>query len=422
MFVMLLTFALILAACGSSPFALFGIGTTGAGKNSEADGLIETDEWVMWRRDDANLVIAKYKGGKDTVLVPAEFEGVPVVEIGEKAFSGNKTMKSVTIPEGFTVIAKDAFDGCVGLTSITIPASVIRIGEDVDKAEDAFDGCTSLTGITVAEANGVYTAEDGVLFNKDKTTLLLCPEGKSGSYTIPPSVTSIVYCAFETCAKLTDVTMPNSVTSIGGSAFYKCTGLISITISEGVTAIGARAFQNCTGLTSITIPAGVTSMGEAAFSGCTGLTSLTISEGVTAIGARAFQDCTGLTSITIPASVKTITGGIKNSGVYGAFNGCIGLTSLTISEGVTSIEATAFFGCAGLPSITIPDSVTYIGGNAFAACTSLTSVTVSPVKGRTWDLASEEAGTAFWIFTNCPKLNAASKVALRNAGYQGQEL
>jgi hypothetical protein len=398
MFVMLLTFTLVLAACGSSPFALFGIGTTGAGKNAATDEFIETEEWVMVRIDEGKLGIIKYKGRSETVLVPAEFEGVPVVVFGD-VFSGNTTLKSVSIPEGFTSISKDAFDGCTGLTSIAIPASVVSIGGDVDKAEDAFDGCTGLTDITVAEANEVYSAEDGVLFNKDKTTLFLCPEGKSGSYTIPPSVTGIAYCAFEICVKLTDVTIPDSVTSIGDAAFYKCAGL-----------------------TSIIIPSRVMSIGAAAFFECTGLTSATISEGVTSIGERAFQDCTGLTSITIPASIKTITGDTRNEGVYGAFNGCTGLTSVTISEGVASIGATAFFGCTGLPSITIPDSVTYIGGNAFALCTSLTSVTISPVPGREWDFRGKKAGSVYWIFDSSPKLSSASKTALRNAGYQGQEL
>jgi hypothetical protein len=352
MLVVLLTFGLVFAACSSTSGSLFGgLFGTGGRNNTSTNGP-GTDEWQTHYNNDGNLVIVKYLGRSDSVVIPAEFEDIPVVEIGEKAFSGNTTIRSVTIPEGITIIPKDAFDGCTGLTSISIPASVIRIGANGNDAEDAFDRCTELTDITVAEANGVYSAENAVLFNKDKTTLLLCPEGKSGSYTIPSSVTDIAYCAFQSCVKLTSVTIPNSVTSIGESAFFRCTGL---------------------------------------------------------------------TSIAIPASVKSIGGAIRNNIIYGAFQNCTGLTSVTISEGVTSIGGGAFFGCTGLTSIAIPDSVTYIGGNAFAACSSLTTVTVSPVQGRQWDFFGIEAGSRYWIFRDCFRLNNASKAALRNAGYPGDE-
>jgi hypothetical protein len=177
-----------------------------------------------------------------------------VIFIGDGAFAGNP-LTSVTIGNSVTIIGNDAFDGCAGLTSITIPASVVRIGAEADEAEDAFDGCTGLTSITVAGANGVYSSEDGVLFNKGKTTLLLYPEGKSGSYTIPSTVTGVAYCAFEGCARLTGVTIPDSVTYIGAYAFYG-SQLTSVTIGNGVTEIGSKAFRD-NQLTSVTIGANV---------------------------------------------------------------------------------------------------------------------------------------------------------------------
>ena len=126
------------------------------------------------------------------------------------------------------------------------------------------------------------------------------------SITIPSSVTSIEYGAFYGCAGLTSITIPSSVTSIGAFAFYKCTSLTSITIPKSVTSIEGGAFQDCTGLTSITIPNSVTSIGNDAFRGCTGLTSITIPNSVTSIRNEAFRGCTGLTSITIPNSVTSI--------------------------------------------------------------------------------------------------------------------
>ena len=242
---------------------------------------------------------------------------------------------AITIPseidgKSVTSIGHSAFDGCRGLTSITIPNSVTSIGDW------AFEHCTGLTSINVASGNNYYSDNNGVLFNKKKTELIRYPEGKSQtSYTIPNSVTSIGVGAFFDCTGLTSITIPNSVTSIGDGAFEWCTGLTSITIPNSVTSIEGWAFNVCTGLTSITIPNSVKSIGDGAFEYCAGLTSITIPNSVTSIGYRAFYDCTGLTSITLGNSVTSIG--------YEAFYKCTGLTSITIPNSVTSIGRGAFY-------------------------------------------------------------------------------
>jgi hypothetical protein len=91
---------------------------------------------------------------------------------------------------------------------------------------------------------------DGVLFNKTQTTLIQCPGGRTGSYTVPNSVSSIGDSAFSGCHSLTGVTIPASVTSIGGYAFIDCTTLTAITIPNSVTSIGDLAFSGCTNLTA----------------------------------------------------------------------------------------------------------------------------------------------------------------------------
>ncbi|MDE5786988.1 MAG: leucine-rich repeat domain-containing protein [Bacteroidaceae bacterium] len=96
------------------------------------------------------------------------------------------------------------------------------------------------------------------------------------SVTIPNSVITIGEEAFADCTGLTAITIPNSVTEIGYGAFSDCTGLTSVTIGNGVTEIGSSTFSGCTALTSITIPNSVTTIGGGAFSGCTGLTSILI--------------------------------------------------------------------------------------------------------------------------------------------------
>ena len=224
-----------------------------------------------------------------------------VTSIGNGAFRDCKSLASVTIPDSVTSIGGAAFNGCSSLTSVTIPNSVTSIGDG------AFASCTSLTGIWVAEGNNDYSSDaSGVLFNKDKTTLVQCPGAFSGSYAIPNSVTSIVGYAFGGCASLTSVTIPDGVTSIGRYAFSNCTSLTNVTIPDSVTSIGEWAFYNCRSLTSVTIPGSVTLIDNYAFEGCRSLTSVTIPDSVTSIGARAFYYCTSLTSVTIPDSVTSI--------------------------------------------------------------------------------------------------------------------
>jgi uncharacterized caspase-like protein len=237
------------------------------------------------------LEIAKYKGKGGTVVIPASIGGKSVTSIG-----------------------KEAFSGCSGLTSVTIPGSVTSIGEL------AFASCSKLTAISVSAGNQRYKDIDGVLFTKDGKTLHTYPMGKTrAAYTIP-----------------------DSVTSIGVEAFFDCDNLTAVTIPNGVTTIGNLAFRSCSGLTSVTIPTSVTSIGYAAFLDCTGLRSVTIQSGVTSIGSWAFAGCTGLTSVTIPSSVTSISDW--------AFNGCSGLTSVTIPTSVTSIGKQAFYGCSSLTS------------------------------------------------------------------------
>jgi hypothetical protein len=249
--------------------------------------------------------------GLASVTIP---EGVTNIEY--HAFNGCSGLTAVTIPESVTSIKDAAFHGCSGLISVTIPERVTSIGNNV------FNNCCGLTNINVDAVNANYASDNGVLFNKIKTTLLKYPASKVG----------------------TSYIIPNSVTSIGNSAFEGCSGLRSVTISERVTNIGDYAFNGCSGLSVVTIPEEVTNIGNHAFNGCSGLTAVTIPEGVTNIGNSAFNGCSGLTAVTIPKEVKSI-------GTW-AFYGCSALTSVNIPKGVRKIGNGAFKNCRGLTSIT----------------------------------------------------------------------
>ena len=192
------------------------------------------------------VFITDYTGSAKTIAIPATIEGYPVTKITDQAFCYSLT-----------------------LTSITIPDSVTSIGDM------AFVYCTSLTSITVDADNQYYSSQDGVLFNKDKTTLIQYPIGKTAtSYTIPDSVTTIGMYAFDGCSKLTSITIPDSVTTIDNGAFSGCTALTSVTIPDSVTTIGRAAFYGCSSLTSVTIPNSVTTINNYAFSNCSSLTDV----------------------------------------------------------------------------------------------------------------------------------------------------
>ena len=217
-----------------------------------------------------------------------------VTSIGSFAFYGCKSLTQITIPEGVTYINSHTFYYCTSLAQITIPESMTFIGncafygckslpqitipESVTYiSKNAFYGCTSLTGIVVEEANPNYSSLDGVLYNKDKTTLICYPAGKTeASFDIPEGVTAIGSYAFYSCESLTEITIPESVTIIGSEAFRCCRSLTQITIPEGVTSIGSLAFCGCESLTEIAIPESVTSIGSDTFSYCASLTQITI--------------------------------------------------------------------------------------------------------------------------------------------------
>ena len=291
-----------------------------------------------------------------------------VTKIGERAFYCCESLESINIPDSVTEIGDDAFFGCSSLTSITIPSSITEINVFLN---------LSLEEIKVDSKNSVYASKDGILYTKDMTKLIRCPEKKDDNFDIPNSVTKIGEGAFSGCSSLENINIPDSVTEIGENAFYCCESLESINIPDSVTEIGENAFYCCKSLENINIPDSVTEIGVDAFFGCKSLENINIPNSVTKIGDAAFIGCTSLENINIPDSVTEMG--------FDAFFGCTSLENINIPNSVTKIGASAFSGCESLESINIPDSVTEIGIDAFSGCTSLKSVTISTHFELTYD-------------------------------------
>lgn len=265
---------------------------------------------------------------------------------GGTAYTGAVTIPATVTWEDITYdvtsISMEAFKGCGGLTSVSIPGSVAKIGDQ------AFYNCSGLTSVT-----------------------------------IPDGVTSIGNEAFYQCSNLATVVIGDDVKTIGYNAFYYCRKLAELTFGKRVESIGARAFYNCDGLKSVTIPRSVTYFGDRAFDYCYSLTAVHITDLVAWCGVGAGNDYANplyyakhlylngaeVKELVIPDGVKTI-----NSF---AFANCQGLRTVTIPKSVTNINHKAFYNCDNLNTVNIEGNGTDIASYAFAECGNLNTLNIS---------------------------------------------
>ena len=345
-------------------------------------------------------------------LYSAAYSGVMlksgVTRIEDQAFANCKLYK-INIPSSVTYMGDRVFIGSsVGTIVFDGNSPSFRFLPEQSNDHGTFEGASKLDMITITGTAGNYNTYNGALYNKDKTKLLLCPQGRTTSsyFMMAATTTEIGAYAFYRCANLNAVSIPETVKTISPDAFYRAKsdmvfygmqdsyaqtyandngkvfiarypyvvnddGTLTITgyndVYTGVTvpsqingktvsAIGSRAFINNTRITVVSIPYGIKTIGEHAFRGCENLTKAILPASLTKISPYAFYHCTSLESIKIPDSVTSI-------GAF-AFYGCTSLEEAVIGKSVQSIGNYAFENTA-LTNVTLPPSVTFIGSYAF---------------------------------------------------------
>ena len=181
------------------------------------------------------------------LVIPSEYEGLPVTSIATRAFEQNKNLVSVEIPASITTLGDFVFSGCTSLKSVYFDTGLKSMGKG------AFYNCTSLESIS-----------------------------------LPPSLSVIGDWAFWNCLSLTSIKIPANVSSVGIGIFSGCGKLSDVDISSGISSLTQYMFADCISLTSINLPSNVASIGEYAFADCYRLSDIFFVNSHTSISGKAF--------------------------------------------------------------------------------------------------------------------------------------
>jgi len=289
-----------------------------------------------------------------------------VISIGPEAFSNCSGVTSITLPNTIISIGARAFHG-TGITSIKIPSSVTSISW-------GFVSDCNITSITIP--NSVIDIEGDLLV---------------GCVTLKEYIGPAEAFNFESYEDLYDVTEDDISREIERIAITKGSlnrfgfdyinimyrSLQEIDLSESETSeIPDEAFNNCYKLKKVTLPSQLESIGYKSFAGCTALEGISIPASVTKIDNSAFEDCRSMSKIVFDGSeLKASTSNLETIGKW-AFYNCHNLQNIEIPEGVTSIGDAAFYGCTYLQDLQLPSTLKSLGDNTFALCENLKSMTI----------------------------------------------
>lgn len=318
------------------------------------------------------------------VVIPATVEA-----IGNFAFSGCENITFVSMPSSLKMIEVQAFHNCKSLATISIPANV----SDIDSS--AFTGCVMLESINVNPNNKNYTSASGVLFNKDKTTLVIFPAANAAqSYTIPSSVTKIADYAFYYAEALKNVTFSDNLMAIGTYSFAYCSSLENALLPSNLGVMGESVFRYCKSLKEVRMSDRMDTIANYAFVGCSALETIKLPSNLKNIGDSAFSSCSKISGFVIPSTVTYVgssafsytadyynkgnwTDGVFYLGAYlldSDYN--FATAQYTVKNGTKLIAGSAFSYEDVLTSVTIPSSVLYICDYAFTDCENLAKISM----------------------------------------------
>lgn len=330
-----------------------------------------------WNEDDGGYHISADKSVYDEVLViPASYEGKPVVAISQNGFEGCRGFKSVSIPASMKEISYAAFKNCKDLERIDwAQSSVESIGNAV------FYECDSLKSISFPQ--NIRVISNSVLYGCDALA----------DIDIGDNVGVIMDKAFSRCKSLERIEIPKSTVRIGDSVFYRCTSLSEVKMDEDgkLEDIGRLAFKDCARLEEMVFPKMLSTIGSCAFDGCAGLSAVSFTgDKLTQFGASAFNGCESLDKVEIAdianwCGVNFIGDDYSNPIYMGQkvyTNGEI-ILRLEIPANVKYIAPRAFKNATRIVSVTLPSGFNYekdadgnlpIGQDAFLYCYKLVEI------------------------------------------------
>ncbi|MBR2248913.1 MAG: leucine-rich repeat protein [Prevotella sp.] len=298
---------------------------------AHADVTIDNITYVLDATNQEAKVKTALKGvaftdNKVTIPETITNEDVTYNVTGVEAFSNTGGKMELVLPKTIKYIKAVKS----GIVTLNVPAAVTSI-TDMHESADLLD-------FKVDAGNETYCDVDGVLFSKDKKTLVYMPFGRNSQASL-------------------DYTVPDGTEQIGDYAFYKKTNLSNIELPDGLKEIGSYSFTGCTLLKRLVAPLGTERIMSHAFDGCSSILSLTLSKGLKLIGDYCFTKCTGLAHLTFPEGIEEIGSG--------TFEYCTNLTKIIFGEGLKTIKSNAFSSCYGLIIVEFPKSLETIEDRAF---------------------------------------------------------